>query len=258
MSQELNDFFSAMNEEDQKKSQEILNNTSSVGNEVISVKPGKYIMRVASIVGQKKEGKPRFVSPSVFITTKKSLMLKLVLEVDEATDGCPEGASVYHNIVLLPAKGADDKKIKNVFNMMKPQLSALLGTDTFDITKKFIMDNLTISIDEAGKIISDHAMKEKVFVTVDEVFNEYTNQIECKVKNLRSVKPGDKSETMSRGSSDNTLPFKGKEEGEGEKVEDVNTEIIDESADESSDKGTDNSPNENSVDAKDLDKVEDF
>jgi hypothetical protein len=248
MSKDLGDFFSDISEEEAKKQQEILEGASSSRNEIIDVVPGKYVMDVATIVGKKKDDGSRFIAPSVVITSKNSLMLKLVLKVaDKGTKECPSGASIFHNIVLLPAKGADDKKIQNVFNIMKPQIVALTGNDDFSMTQSFIEGDLTIQVDENGKVISDHNMKEKVFVTVDEEFNEFTNRVDIVVKNIRAFREGDISETIQSQDGNEELPFSGEDTPSSSNGD---SEIVDAEIVEEDDAV--------SVKDSDRDKVEDF
>jgi len=255
----LGNYFADVNEEDARKMGDVLDRTSS--QERGEMKPGKYVMDVLTFAGNEKGDGSRYISPHVVISSKaKSLMLNFALKVaDEGTRSVPNGTMVLHRIVLAPAAGADQKKVENTFKMMKPQIAALTGVEDLKLTESFIREYFTIDseFDSSGKlkVLRPHKMLNKVYVTIEEAFNENTNKINLEVKSMRAFKDGDISITTGEESKDDSTEDAVQEElpftGEPEAVVEEQPQQEDVAVDTEANKGQ-------SVAAEDIEQVEDF
>ena len=194
-------YFSDISEEEAAKRGEILNQTSST-NTRADILPGKYVMSVNNFAGKKKDTGKQYISPNISLTSKNSLMLNVALSVcDDGTPQCPKGTSILHGIVVNPTKNATEEKVANTYKFAKPQISSLIGLDKFEMTQEFMREYLTMDYDvtDSGVLTvnRDHKMKSKVYVTIDEEWNEYHSKIEMSVKEIRPAKEGDRSVTIA-------------------------------------------------------------
>lgn len=201
MPADLGSFFSTQSQEDQKKTQDRINNAPSErGNRKLEY-PGSYVVKVGEFVWWDKKIKEHPIatpSPEVKISRKNALLLNISLQVcDKGTSVVPPGSSIFHTITLLPAKGADEKKFDNTLRFMKPQMTALLGHDKIEITEAWLKENCEIEFEEKqGKavITKHHKMLKQVYATVDFVPDQ-NGKAKLKVVKLDKLMPGDKSVT---------------------------------------------------------------
>lgn len=198
---DLGAFFSSRSEEDQQKTQAAINNAPSERGNRRMEHPGTYVVKVGEFVWFDKKDPTHPIptpSPEIKISRKNALLLNLSLQVcDKGTNLVPPGASIFHTVTLIPAKGADDKKIENTTRFMKPQMVAFTGKDKIEVNEAWLKENCTIDFTEtAGKIeiTRHHKMLKQVYATVDFVPDQ-NNKPKLKVIAINKLMPGDKSVT---------------------------------------------------------------
>jgi hypothetical protein len=183
--------FMAGYKDRQSKVSEMMDNTSSDARRAQVNVSGVYRMKVRAIAGKDKEGKP-YQAPDVFVSSNKGyLCLKVMLEVVDGTDAIQKGATVYHNINLLPPKDSDEEVLQRTLRFMKPTIAALTGVKDFQIDQKFMDEYLSIEHDANFKITKQHKMTQEVMCVVEP--RQYQNEIRYSVVSLAPARPGDHS-----------------------------------------------------------------
>ena len=132
--QEVAGFFNEMNEEDRDRIKKATDATSSEGNRQSINVPGKYRVAVRTSAWDDKESGKFNMLPRLSVSKTKSLMLQMSLEVVDGTEFVSKGSTIFHNIVLVPSKGATNDKINGTLRLMKPQLVALTGNEDIDVS----------------------------------------------------------------------------------------------------------------------------
>lgn len=182
-----------------------IDNASATGERSKAVDvAGSYIMRCKSIVAKKKDGE-LMVFPRVGLSesTKAAgaMQLHIALEVVEGTEAVPAGSTLFHTITLSQPAGATPEKVRNTIGYMKPVVCALIGKDSFEFTKEFVVDSLTIEYNEENlSITKDHGMKNNVMVVCEE-YPKNNGGIGIKVKTVRNVRIGEHSSSIKREAS---------------------------------------------------------
>lgn len=194
----LDKFFAGESKETRQARQQAVNEARSDSSRVKLNSTGHFLMECATFAYWKEDSntkeKSLKTSPELIISEKKSLLLTINLRVVDGTPTVPQGASIYSNITLIPPDGATKDKIEKSFRMMKPRITALIGTDDIKIEPEWIDEWLIpqFEIDDDKIVLTkDHKMKRLVMVTVDE--EVYMNKIKTSVMNIVPAKTGDKS-----------------------------------------------------------------
>jgi hypothetical protein len=201
MSSNISAFFSQESEQDRKRRDEAFGKAPSErGNRKIE-HPGNYVVKAGEFVWYDKRDPTHPIptpSPEVKISRKGALLLNLSLQVcDKGTNLVPPGASIFHTITLSPVKGADEKKLENTYRFMKPQLTALFGSENIEIKEPWLLENCSIEFEEkAGKIVitKHHKLLKQVYITVDFKADQ-NNKPRLSVVQMNKLMPGDKSVT---------------------------------------------------------------
>ena len=237
MSDQLGGFFQSYSEDDLKKAQQTSDQVREMAG-MVEV-PGKYLMKVKSVVSKKKDG-GIFATPVTEISSNKGvLMLVLMLEVVDGTEAVEKGSILYHRITLLPKPGSPDEKMANTLRFMKPAVKALTGLEKIEISEAFFKEYLTIDYvtEPEVKLVRNHKMNETIYATVEEQFNEQQNKKECRIKFINKAKPTDSSYSIKAEPSDNenlagetTVVDENKNDGEGIDLEADETLIQDASS----------------------------
>ena len=224
MSNELGGFFQNYSEDDLKNAQQTSDQVREIAG-MVGV-PGKYLMRVKSIVSKKKDG-GIFATPVTEISANKGvLMLVLMMEVVDGTEVVEKGSILYHRITLLPKPGSPQDKLETTLRFMKPAVKALTGLDKIEISEAFFKEYLTIDYvtEPEVKLVRDHKMTGTVYATVEEQYNDTLNKKECRIRFINKAKPTDKSYSIksepssdaSIGSGDSNVESK---PSDGEKID---------------------------------------
>jgi len=192
-------FFNDMSEEDREKIKKATDVTSSEGNRSKIDVPGKYRVAVRANAWDDKESGVMNMLPRLSVSKKKkSLMLQMSLEVVDGTELVSVGSTIFHNIVLVPSKGADNDKISGTLRLMKPQLVALTGNEDIDVSNlDWVAKHLIAEFKKGDKgyvVSKDHEMKNEVMITVDETI--YEGKTRCQVINLSKAGPAEVSESV--------------------------------------------------------------
>ena len=204
--QDVMGFFNEMSEEDREKIKNETNNANSEGRMPQIDVPGKYRVKVRTAAWDNKDDGIMNMFPRLTVSKKaKSLMLQVSLEVVDGTEMVPKGATIFHNIVLVPSKGATNDKISGTLRLMKPQLVALTGNEDIDVSNmEWISKNLIAEFTKDGdnyKVSKMHSMIKEVMITVDETI--YEGKERCEVISLRKAGPAEVSESIKvKNSSD--------------------------------------------------------
>lgn len=202
-SSQIDSFFA--NGEHINNVNKIVGDTSSTGerSKAIDV-AGSYIMRCKSIVAKKKDGElmvfPR-VGLSESVKSAGALQLHIALEVVEGTEAVVVGSTLFHTITMSQPAGAAPEKVRNTIGYMKPVICALIGKDSFDLTKEFVEGVLMIEYNEDTLAITkDHGMKNNVMVICEE-YSKSNGTVGIKVKTIRNVRIGEHSVSIKREAS---------------------------------------------------------
>jgi len=197
MNQSTLDFLDR-DQEQKEKLAKINNETSSESRGGAQLKiSGTYVMEVDTGFYYDKEKNIHFV-PDISETKKtKSIMLTFRLKVVDPTPQVKVGQAILGNLVILPKPGATNEEIQKVFNLSKPRLAAMLGTDKIKIEdKNWIIENLLAEFREVpGKnpeLVRDHKMKGRILVILeDDVDNK--GKPALKIKSITPASKTDKS-----------------------------------------------------------------
>ena len=161
----LRDFMDKLTEEEKRLRQLSMDSTSTEGGVLPLKVSGTYLMEVATYAFRDKNTKKMRVSPEPYISeTKNSLNLTLNLKVVDGTPQAPKGSSIFTNLVLSPAAGADREKFDSVNRMLKPRLAVLTGETNVKLNADWFEEWLIAEFEERdGKfvMIKDHKMKKK-------------------------------------------------------------------------------------------------
>ena len=177
MSDLLRNFMDEQTEEEKLRRQKSMDSASSEGGVLPLKISGTYLMEVATFAYREKEKKRMRVSPEAYISEKKrSLNLNINLRVVDGTPQVPKGSSIFMNIVLSPAKGADQTKIDNVNRMLKPRLAVLTGEKNVKLSADWFEEWLIPKFEEKDGqfiMVKDHKMKQKVLAVIeDDVYQD--------------------------------------------------------------------------------------
>jgi len=192
----IRDHFDSLTEEDRKEIRTTTDQASSEGTPQKIEVPGRYRVKARSFAWRNKDTKEMDMFPKLTIAKKtKALMLQLSLAVVDGTDLVSAGSTVFHNIVLTPAKGATKEKVGNTVRLMKPQLVALTGLDSIDVGNiGWVEDHLVTEykeVDDKFELVKEHKMNQEVMAVIDETLYEGKSQYQ--IKSLSKAMPGDKS-----------------------------------------------------------------
>jgi len=166
--------------------------------------PGKYLMRV--VARKYKKDTEVHAYPNIKITEKsKALQLNFILEVVDGTEHVEAGTYDYGSLILAPAAGASDKKVKDTMKFLKPRLAALMGKETmesFKFNKEWVDSNLLAEFKKDGEdyvVKRNHKMTNLVMVEFETEL--YNNKVKLNIKDMRAAKEGDKSVTTGESIS---------------------------------------------------------
>lgn len=160
--------------------------------------PGEYLMRVIS--RKYKKDNEFHMFPNIKPTDKtKALQLNFILEVVDGTDKVTAGTYDYGSLILAPAPGATEKKIKDTMNFLKPRLAALIGKEAmekFKFNVEWVDEHLLAEFKKDGDeyvVKRNHKMTNLVMVKFEP--DIYNNKVKLSITEIRAAKDGDKSIT---------------------------------------------------------------